>query len=221
MKKLFYVFLLVSFFVIFISNFVFADPLNLWSDSGSNIYYNSGNVGIGTTNPEQKLDVSGGTARFQPAATTGQLNIELMGEASFPGYSNIATNAYFGTSNWRYRQTGGYGTLLDVVNGAYHFLNTATAGTADGIVTWVEPLTILNSGNVGIGTVSPSQKLEVNGNLKVNGVIYTDGVVSTSTTFICNSSPESVATSNASTYLLGFQIFISTLTFFVVLSFKV
>ncbi len=31
-----------------------------WSQSGSNIYYNSGNVGIGTSTPSERLDLGGG-----------------------------------------------------------------------------------------------------------------------------------------------------------------
>jgi hypothetical protein len=34
---------------------------------------------------------------------------------------------------------------------------------------------ITNTGNVGIGTSTPTEKLEVNGNLKVNGNITSNG----------------------------------------------
>lgn len=31
----------------------------LWSDNGSKVYYNGGNIGIGTNDPKNKLHVSG------------------------------------------------------------------------------------------------------------------------------------------------------------------
>ena len=42
-------------------------------------------------------------------------------------------------------------------------------GTHDG-TTWSEKVTFLNSGNVGIGTVNPSQKLDVAGYVKGTGL---------------------------------------------------
>lgn len=40
-----------------------------------------------------------------------------------------------------------------------------------------DQLTILNNGNVGIGTNSPSQKLEISGNLNITGEYYRNGAV--------------------------------------------
>lgn len=41
---------------------------SLWEQNGSSIYYNSGNVGIGTSNPESRLEI-GGTLKLKPQAT--------------------------------------------------------------------------------------------------------------------------------------------------------
>jgi hypothetical protein len=109
---------------------------------------NNRNVGIGTNNPERKLVIhqagTTGTARTEMAIThrmTGTSNGSGFLISTFADSSNNTNNrTEFYTNN-----TG---------------LNGATAG-------WSSPaLTIRNStGNVGIGTNDPIQKLVVNGNI--------------------------------------------------------
>jgi hypothetical protein len=88
-----------------------------WTTSGSNIYYNSGNVGIGTTNPGGKLDVEGGSIVNNGATLYGfggsfDKNISTGGCT----YSNAVTGAC--------SCPGGYSTELFA-----EFYNTADAVT--------------------------------------------------------------------------------------------
>jgi hypothetical protein len=59
-----------------------------WTTTGSNIYYTTGNVGIGLTNPTQKLDVSGNVNM------NGKLNINSSSNLIFPSNVQLQTNGY-------------------------------------------------------------------------------------------------------------------------------
>jgi hypothetical protein len=119
-----------------------------WTTSGSTIYYNAGNIGIGTNNPTSKLFVGSGTPAIQ---TLPGLNVAL-GSASYISASNGTENVFMGTEG------SGYGILGTLSN---HGVGIRTNN--------VERMRIDTLGNVGLGTPSPSEKLEVNGNLKVTG----------------------------------------------------
>jgi hypothetical protein len=104
----------------------------LWSGNGTNAYYNTGNVGIGTNRPISKLDVFGaqdalGLSGFQPFLTFKDTN----------------------SSNARSRIQSVGGTL-DLLTESY--MNGSNAFAY---------LTLNNSGNVGIGSPTPVSKLEV------------------------------------------------------------
>ena len=106
----------------------------------------SGNVGIGTSSPAGALHiVKSGGAQLRVTTTTGGGGGEckiLMGNQDSGGTNKPV--------------------IIRGVNGAFK-VGTGDDWSADGGGTFLERLTVNSSGRVGIGTSSPSQKLDVSG----------------------------------------------------------
>ena len=107
------------------------------------------NVGIGAPTPLAPLHVSGITSEKLRLENTTGLNINITNDLFFK------TGTYF---------TGGIKTIGTGTTYARLGLFTFSVINKTGMV---ERLSILDGGNVGIGTITPSAKLEVNGTLKL------------------------------------------------------
>jgi hypothetical protein len=119
----------------------------IWAVSGNDIYNtNTGNVGIGTTSPAARLDILGGN--WDTASTEGDLRI---GDATYRLKIGIATGG------------AGAGHATIAAQGGVNALSLGAGTTLDTQRT----LTILGTGNVGIGTTAPAAKLDVNGTARV------------------------------------------------------
>jgi len=124
-----------------------------WTTSGSNIYYSTGNVGIGTTNPQDKLTIAGSTNNLFFRTNSDSVINNGMGlrtsntgfNLNVDSYSNIAFH-----TDTDFNEGGGAST---------------------------EKMRITTTGNVGIGTTSPSSKLEVSGTITstTGGFKFPDG----------------------------------------------
>jgi hypothetical protein len=134
----------------------------------------SGNVGIGTSSPALKLDVTG-------AASTNGSSRSLMGITDTTAFATGVGGGI--TFRAKYNTAGSY---IDAGN-IKGIKENATDGNAASALVFstqanggspTEQMRIDSSGNVGVGTSSPSQKLSVIGNIAAGDTASTaDGFV--------------------------------------------
>ncbi|MCX6937065.1 MAG: hypothetical protein NTU80_04090, partial [Verrucomicrobia bacterium] len=161
----------------------------------------NGNIGIGTSTPTTKLDVAGnlkvsGTASIAGSFTAGGIQDgldrpSLAISGNYPQLSlisgNIANPNHGPTimlgsfdngansgphQHWSIGTSGQNSSFLDI---GYHSGNNFNPHAGIRNYEGSTFFTIANSGNVGIGTLAPTAKLEVAGNAKVSGTLTVGG----------------------------------------------
>ncbi len=118
---------------------------SLWTENGSDIHFDSGNVGIGITSPAHKLQVVG--------SSNGSHIVTRIQNTDASGYSTL----WFGAGNDGLLRAGSSAPSWT------DSLALLTSGATPVVIGTVatERMRIDESGNVGIGTQSPSSTLEV------------------------------------------------------------
>ncbi|MGB9939417.1 hypothetical protein [Methanosarcina sp.] len=151
-----------------------------WTDVSGGISYSAGNVGIGTTSPLAKLEVNGNINGKADLFITGNIGI---GTTNPVGTINIG-DPMFRIDKSDGSPNMGYVRFGDGTGWKLHFGRSISGGSAitgtNGVL-----MTIHDQGNVGIGTMDPSAKLDVSGTIKAKaselGSLHVDGNIDTGT----------------------------------------
>ena len=134
-----------------------------------------GNVGIGTTSPGAKLQI--GSATYAPNANLGNNLLQIKSASGF---------AYLTIGN------GDSANATSYIGGASGFIVLGSVTDA-GVTS--EHIRMTNTGNVGIGTASPSEKFEVVGNVKLpsNGALILNNANNNNQMYIRNGGSNAAA----------------------------
>lgn len=165
--------------------------LSFFTPTGNSIYYNSGNIGIGTTLPKQALDVFG---NVNVSGILWASNVNVIGDF-------VTLNTVTSNTEQVVIENAGTGPALKVTQTG----NNSVAEFYDkesGIALFMG-----NGGNIGIGTTIPLNKLDINGTTLINGSVGIGTTIPLSKIDIVHSTGNCYASCRGATnYEQGLQI---------------
>lgn len=132
----------------------------------------NGRIGIGTNSPQSAFDVS-----TEVGNTTG-----IFGDYNpiclIKDYACVGFNAYYNGA-WKVYTGGKYTAVISLASttGVISVWTGNAPATSHSNATVIERMTILNDGKIGIGTTNPTEKLEVNGNIKCANMTVTSWTI--------------------------------------------
>ncbi len=118
--------------------------------TGSELKLVSGNLGLGVTPSAWSV--------ISPAIQLGSAGTFIAGQGSTAAIY-LGTNAFYDGSDFKYATTGA--ATYAQQNGGVHRWYYAPSGTAGTTVTFIEGMRLDASGNLGVGTTSPSGRLHI------------------------------------------------------------
>lgn len=148
-------------------------------DHNGNVNIINGNVAIDTASaPQAALDISNGGSGIlmggDNAAVTRTNNTTKIARIAVPQYvnANAGSTLIVGNNSSGNNDVylGGGTSIYNAATGL-HFMTAANETTVSG----TERMTIINTGNVGIGITSPGSLLEVNGTTKLDSTTTING----------------------------------------------
>ena len=135
---------------------------------------NSGNLGIGTTVPSALLNIRASAPTGTGAVTTGTNLLIDSNTSNYITFRNTADNGTYAGLVFLDNNVGGYITFRNytasgvavgsdcMIYGSYQD-HIFQSGSSEAINGKIETMRIQQNGNVGINTISPAYKLDVNG----------------------------------------------------------
>ncbi len=149
--------------------------LNVRNNASTSVMFieDDGDVGIGTTSPQAKLHVTDDLIAGSSTGTPNKLNLNYpSGHVTIrsPGYlfltgqwaSYLTGNLYYDGTNWNRYNTANGGSIWGALTGGSVAAWQAPSGANPAPLT--SPLSIINTGHVGLGVAIPQAKLDISAN---------------------------------------------------------